>query len=578
MAEGFARKYGSTAISVSAGLRPGRTNPEAVKAMAAAGVDISVRRAQTLDEIKDMEFDLVVTLGEEARHGCPMLPGAPAVMHWDIDGDERADGRGRCEQEYERRARDIGERVRALFAFGFLQSLVMQRRNFQNIMSSLPAGVIVHDLNRRIVYLSPRAESILGYAQKEVLGQDCHSVIQPNLCGGECSLSDCCGSGAAIVPRRYTTSFLTKDGARRELDMSVVPLFDESGAVAGVLASFTDQTELRRLERAVERTFSFAGIIGQDHKMQLIYDLVTDLAQSDFPVLITGESGTGKELVARAIHNESRRRDKQFVPINCGAIPEGTLESELFGHVRGAFTGAIRDKKGRFELADGGTIFLDEVAELSPAMQVKLLRVLQEGTFEPVGSETSRTCDVRVISATNKKLKERVKSGAFREDLYYRLAVVPVDMPPLRDRRNDIPLLAGHFLREISARIGRKDMAISKEALSLMMSYAWPGNVRQLQNAIQFSLIKCHGAVIEPHHLPPELTGGFTRPVGAQPGEAVPGKAGRKPKLALKDVEFALRKVAGNKARAARMLRVGRATLYNFLKEHPQLETIGEEG
>ncbi|MBN1129226.1 MAG: sigma 54-interacting transcriptional regulator, partial [Chitinispirillaceae bacterium] len=283
---------------------------------------------------------------------------------------------------------------------------------------------------------------------------------------------------------------------------------------------------------------------------------------------ITGESGTGKELVAAAIHNESTRRDRLFVPVNCGALPEGIIESELFGHVKGAFTGAIRDKKGRFELADKGTLFLDEIADLSPRMQVKLLRVLQEGVFEPVGSEQPRRVDVRLICATNRDLKELVRTGAFRDDLYYRLAVMPILLPPLRQRRNDIVLLTRHFLGQNAEKLSRSGISIADEALSLLMNYAWPGNVRQLQNCIQFALIKCRGTVILPEHLPPEITSAARLTSFAQKGT---GRAGRKPKLTSDAVERALVKSGNNKAKAARLLGVGRATLYIFLNEHREI-------
>lgn len=243
----------------------------------------------------------------------------------------------------------------------------------------------------------------------------------------------------------------------------------------------------------------------------------------------------------------------------------------MFGHVKGAFTGAIRDKKGRFELADGGTIFLDEVAELSQTIQVKLLRVLQEGTFEPVGSEKTKKVQVRIISATNKDLKELTRKGAFREDLFYRLVVVPIELPPLRDRRNDIPLLVENFLQSIVSKLNREKMVISKEALSIFMSYSWPGNVRQLQNAIQYTMIKCHGTTIQPEHLPPEINGSMSSFTFTQVHTGQPGKVGRKPKLSEKSVSMALEKAGGNKAKAARMLGVGRATLYNFLKDNELL-------
>jgi DNA-binding NtrC family response regulator len=271
-------------------------------------------------------------------------------------------------------------------------------------------------------------------------------------------------------------------------------------------------------------------------------------------VLITGETGTGKELVAAAIHCESRRSRSPFVPVNCGSLPEGVVESELFGHVKGAFSGAIRDKKGRFELAHRGTIFLDEVTELPRAMQVKLLRVLESGAFEPVGSEKTVVVEVRVLSATNQDLKREVEKGHFRQDLYYRLNVVPVHLPPLRERRDDIPLLVEHFLR-LAEKRGQRTAHFTPEALALMRRYAWPGNVREVQNTVHYALSRGEGVLLSPADLPPEVREG-------------PAKPGPDRKLEAATVQAALKQCRGNKVKAAKLLRVGRATLYRFLKSH----------
>jgi transcriptional regulator with GAF, ATPase, and Fis domain len=341
--------------------------------------------------------------------------------------------------------------------------------------------------------------------------------------------------------------------------MSAIPMKDDSGKAVGCLASFRDVTKLLELERRLGEIQQFSGIIGNHPTMLNVFDLIRHLATSDVPVLIQGESGTGKELVAAAIHNEGNRAGKHFVPVNCGALPAGTLESELFGHVRGAFTGAIRDKKGRFELADGGTIFLDEVGELSPEAQVKLLRVLQEGAFERVGGETTIKVDVRVISATNKDLKQEVAAGKFREDLYYRLCVVPINLPPLRERKTDIPLFAEHFLKRAVAEAKRENVLLSHEALSVMMDYQWPGNVRELQNVIQYALVKCRGNIIKPLHLPDTIL--------SQIIKAKPKKRHRKRKLELATVRRALREADGNKVKVAKLLGVSRATLYRFISD-----------
>jgi transcriptional regulator with GAF, ATPase, and Fis domain len=302
---------------------------------------------------------------------------------------------------------------------------------------------------------------------------------------------------------------------------------------------------------------SFNNIIGTGPKMRAIFNSIRKVAATDAAVMIQGESGTGKELVAIAIHKESGRRDRPFIPFNCGALPEGIVESELFGHVRGAFTGAVKDKKGRFELAHSGTLFLDEVGELPPAIQVKLLRVLQDGTFERVGDEKTIQVNVRIISATNKDLNREVTAGRFRQDLFYRLCVIPIKLPPLRDRKSDIALLVDYFLGMYADSDTKNKIAISPESLEILTSYHWPGNVRELQNVIQFALINNRGGRIEPRHLPPHLNFSlsFQSPVK------------KRRKLEPADVSAALAQANGNKQDAAKLLGVSRSTLYRFFDQ-----------
>ncbi|MHC1742156.1 MAG: sigma-54 interaction domain-containing protein [Syntrophobacteraceae bacterium] len=435
-----------------------------------------------------------------------------------------------------------------------LDSLLADKRNLEQILDNLMEGIIAHDKDRRIFFFNRAAEELTGYSKSEVIGQDCHQVFGTPFCGDRCSF---CGHPPEnLTHLSYPVNVVTRKGELKRLEISVTGMTDERGCFVGVLAAFRDNTDLDGLRIRLGELNSFSGIVGRDYKMLQIFEQIRDLASNDYPIHIHGETGTGKELVAAAIHNESRRAGRPFVPVNCGALPEGLLESELFGHVKGAFSGAIRDKKGRFELAQGGTIFLDEVAELPKAMQVKLLRVLQEWTFERVGGERTIHLDARVISASNKDLKREVESGTFREDLYYRLCVVPLALPPLRERRNDIPLLAAHFIEEVKKR-GQKAAGISTSALSPMMDYAWPGNVRELQNAVHFALVKSKGGMIQSGHLPMELQ---------QPerGRTIPGPPR---KLAPDTVAAALKESGGNKAKAARILGVSRATLYRFLDD-----------
>ncbi len=577
MAEALAKSIAPDGISVfSAGTQVTTIHPLAKKALDELATSYQGQFSKSINELETKNYDLVITLCDSVKEQCPIFIGAPASVHWSIEDPGSFEGSSEDHlKKFIDTALTIKQLISDLFERGYYSAFMQIKQTRENIVNSLNEGIIAHDINRKIFFFSKSAERITGIKASDIVGKDCHEVFSPNLCGENCSFCE------DYVPPKfdhkdYSTVLLDGKGNRKELEVSVTALRDEKSNPIGVVALFNDKTTLSNLKRQLKEEEEFRGMIGQDHKMQDIYQLIRDLAQCDFPVSISGESGTGKELVARAIHEESPRREKLFVPINCGALPEGTLESELFGHVKGAFTGAIRDKKGRFELADGGTLFLDEVGELSQAIQVKLLRVLQEGIFEPVGSERSKSVDVRIISASNKDLKDMIKKEKFRDDLYYRLAVVPVDLPPLRDRRNDIPILAEFFLSQIGKKLGRPTLQLSKEALSLMMSYSWPGNVRQLQNAIQFTTIKCHDTIILPEHLPPEILEASGGMIFERPQLDQPGKVGRKPKLHEDVVIMTLRKTGGNKAKAARMLGVGRATLYNFLKENPHIENTVE--
>ncbi len=446
--------------------------------------------------------------------------------------------------------------ARGLDEFTDLRDLIARQKNLQNILDNLMEGIIAHDVQRRILFFNRAAERITGYPREEVIGQDCHLVFGNPFCGAKCSF---CGiPPEKLGPNTYTINTNTRTGETRQIEMSVTGMHDEEGNFVGVLAAFRDMTDIISLKLRLGELTSFSGIIGRDRRMLELFDQIKDLATTDYPVHITGDTGTGKELVANAIHNESVRAGGPFVPVNCGALPEGLLESELFGHVKGAFSGAIRDKKGRFELAHGGTIFLDEVSELPRHMQVKLLRALQEGCFERVGGEKTVSVDVRVISATNKDLRREMEKGSFREDLYYRLSVVPVRIPPLRERKTDIPLLISYFLKQ-SAKSGKKPSGISDEALSLMLDYHWPGNVRELQNAVHFALVKCRSGKIQPEHLPLEV----------RKMTCSPAKPGPECRLTVEAVAEAIGQAGGNRSRAAKLLGVGRATLYRFLEKNP---------
>jgi len=313
---------------------------------------------------------------------------------------------------------------------------------------------------------------------------------------------------------------------------------------------------------------SFAGIVGYDAKMLELFDTIRQVAEVDVPVLIHGESGTGKELVAIAIHSEGPLADKPFVPVDCEALPEGVVESELFGHVKGAFAGAVCDRKGCFEMANGGTVFLDEVGALPGALQVKLLRLLQRGVFQRVGGKETMKVDVRLISATNKNLAEEVTAGRFREDLFYKLCVVPIHLPPLRERRNDIPLLADYFLKKALAETGRENVILSAEAVDAMMDYDWPGNVRELENVLQHALMKCKDDQLLSEHFPLDI---LKTSALRQPSL----KRQRKRKLDAETVWRTLEEAGGDKLETAQRLGVSLAGLHRFIQESKNVSKAG---
>ena len=343
----------------------------------------------------------------------------------------------------------------------------------------------------------------------------------------------------------------------KELDIIDLILNQTAGAIR---RSVIHEEEIRELRTRIEQTAEFSGIIGKDPQMQNIYRLIEDIAPTDATVLIQGESGTGKELVARAIHRQSPRMNKPFIVINCSAYPATLLESELFGHEKGAFTGAIRRKTGRFEQADGGTVFLDEIGEIAPSAQIKLLRVLQSHKFERIGGEETLNVDVRILAATNKNLLKEVRNGSFREDLFYRLNVIPIHLPPLRNRRNDIPLLARYFLRRFALEQNKEIQDFSSEAMRLILDYPWPGNVRELENSIEHTAVLAKRSKVEISDLPVAI-----RDVAPSLASESPGTMVENEKKLLLEV---LQECDWNKKKTALQLGISRSTLYEKLKKY----------
>jgi PAS domain S-box-containing protein len=437
-------------------------------------------------------------------------------------------------------------------------SEALQQQAKDVILDSIADGVFTVDENWRITSFNRAAEQITGVPRKDALGQNCCDVFRASICENECALRETLSTERPIVNKAIY--ILDAKGRRIPISISAAVLKDADGKAIGGVETFRDLSMVEELRKELEGTYTFADIIGRSPAMRQLFELLPQIAESNSTVLIEGASGTGKELFARAIHNLSPRRDKRFVAINCGALPDTLLESELFGHQAGAFTDARQNRLGRFAVADGGTILLDEIGDISPAMQTRLLRVLQERCFEPLGSNEPVNTDVRVIAATNRDLSRLVHKGAFRQDLFYRVNIVRLKLPELRDRREDIPLLVDRFISKFN-RLQNKDVAgVADETLAILMEHAYPGNVRELENIIEHAFVLCRGGLIEPHHMPPSLQ-----------GEAETLWARSKGPRTLKALEVlhitdALRRHGGNRSAAAKELGINPSTLFRKIK------------
>jgi len=427
------------------------------------------------------------------------------------------------------------------------------------ILESISDGVFTIDRDWRITSFNRAAEEITRVPREEAIGQRCSDVFRSSMCGADCALRSTLESGRPVIG---TSGYIIdSDGNRIPISVSTAVLRDAGGRVTGGAETFRDLSDLEALRHELEGHYRVGDLSSRSPLMQRVFDVLPAIAASPSTILILGETGTGKELIARTIHALSPHARGPFVAVNCGALPDTLLESELFGYKAGAFTGANKDKAGRFALARGGTILIDEIGEVSPALQVRLLRVLQERTFEPLGSTRAESTDARVMVATHRDLTEQVRQGAFREDLYYRVNVVRLTLPPLRRRKEDIPLLIGEFIARFN-RLQRKAVeGVSAEALSLLMAHEWPGNIRELENAIERAFIHCQDGLIEIRHLPEELTARAAEPDGRS------GVRDAHRMLDTQAIQAALDAHGGNRAAAARALGIHKTTLFRRVKK-----------
>ena len=433
------------------------------------------------------------------------------------------------------------------------------------ILDSIADGVFTVDHQGRITSFNRAAEKITGFSKDEAIGQYCHEIFRANTCFEACPLKHTAETTETII--NLEVNILNRDNKEIPISISTAVVKDHEGKVVGAVETFRDLSLIKELHKEIYRQYSFQDILGRSKPMLKLFQILPDIAQSDATVLIEGESGTGKELFATAVHNLSSRQDKPLIKVNCAALPETLLESELFGYKKGAFTDAKKDKPGRFRQAHGGTIFLDEIGDMSKGTQVKLLRVLEKREYEPLGSNKTERVDVRIIAATNRDLMEMMHRREFREDLFFRINVIRLTIPPLRERREDIPLLLDHFIERINLKQSKQIKKVSSSALKTLFDYDFPGNVRELENIIEHATILTKGIEIQFRHLPSYLA--RKHEVSLAPASLPEGEN----MSVLDNVERdlivrALERHRGRSAAAAKELGVHRSTLWRKIKRY----------
>ncbi len=439
----------------------------------------------------------------------------------------------------------------------------MNKLHTDIILDSIADGVFTVDRDWNILSFNKAAEKITGVLRDQAIGQKCFDVFRADICQTACAVRRTIESGKQLINLPIT--ILNSEGRKIPISISTAVLYDQNNHIIGGVETFRDLSMVEMLRKEIYNQYTSADIISKNHEIQKIFGILPDIAVSDSTVLIEGPSGTGKELFARAIHNLSGRKKRKYIVVNCGALPDTLLESELFGYIKGAFTDAKKDKPGRFALAEGGTLFLDEIGDISTALQVKLLRVLQEKEYEPLGATTTLKSNIRIIAATNKNLLELVRRGSFREDLYYRLNVVKITLPPLSLRREDIPLLVEHFIRKFNANKGKDIINISQSVLSLLMRHAFPGNIRELENIIEHAFVLCRGSQIEEEHLPKEIH----ESISPQSGEAeIKSLESPLAQAEAAKITEILRRHAGNRRKTAAELGINKTTLWRKIKKY----------
>jgi PAS domain S-box-containing protein len=427
------------------------------------------------------------------------------------------------------------------------------------ILESISDGVFTVDENWRVLSFNRAAELITGIPREEAVGRRCSDVFRASMCETDCALRRTMESGAAVVNK--ATFIINAAGKRIPISVSTALLRNQQGTIVGGAETFRDLSVLEELRTQVRGRCQVGEIVSRSTAMRPLLEVLPRIADSESTILLQGETGTGKELMARAIHGLSGRRDGPFVAVNCGALPDTLLESELFGYKPGAFTGAVKDKPGRFALAQGGTLFLDEIGEVSPALQVRLLRVLQDKQYEPLGATRTQEANVRVIAASNRDLASQVEQGVFRQDLYYRIKVMKLDLPPLRRRREDIPLLIEHFIEAFNARQNKHVTGVSADVLGLLTAHGYPGNVRELQNIIEHAFVLLHEGQIELEHLPVELVPiASARAEGCKLAETIRA-------IEARAIREALARNHGNRLAAARELGLHKSTLFRKVRD-----------